>query len=93
MGFAVHGLAEPIVDPILALMEVLTLMSAPPMAVIMAAIHDLKRTRQRESWVRGHIRRRGLFSRRAGNPPGRRVPAQPQNRPVASRRILREGTH
>jgi hypothetical protein len=40
IGFAVHGLAEPIVDPILAIMEVLTLTSAPPMVVIMAAIHD-----------------------------------------------------
>jgi hypothetical protein len=39
-GFAVHGLAEPIVDPILAIMEVLTLMSAPLMVVMMAAIHD-----------------------------------------------------
>jgi hypothetical protein len=39
IGFAVHGLAEPIVDPILAIMEVLTLMSAPPLVVIMAAIH------------------------------------------------------
>jgi hypothetical protein len=39
IGFAVHGFAEPIVDPILAIMEVLTLMSAPPMVVIMAAIH------------------------------------------------------
>jgi hypothetical protein len=41
IGFAVHGLAEPIGDPILAVMEVLTLVSAPPMVVIMAAIHDL----------------------------------------------------
>jgi hypothetical protein len=40
IGFAVHGLAEPIVDPILAIMEVLTLMSAPLMVVMMAAIHD-----------------------------------------------------
>jgi hypothetical protein len=39
IGFSVHGLAEPIVDPILAIMEVLTLMSALPMVVIMAAIH------------------------------------------------------
>lgn len=39
IGFAVHGLSEPIVDPILALMEVLTLLSAPPMVVLMAAIH------------------------------------------------------
>ena len=40
IGFAFHGLAEPIVDPILAIMEVLTLMSAPPMVVLMAAVHD-----------------------------------------------------
>jgi hypothetical protein len=40
IGFAVHGLAAPIVDPILAVMEVLTLMSAPLMVVMMAAVHD-----------------------------------------------------
>jgi hypothetical protein len=40
MGFAVFGLAEPIRDPILAIMEVLTLMSAVPMVVIMAAVHE-----------------------------------------------------
>lgn len=39
IGFAVHGFAEPIVDPILAIMEVLTLISAPPMVVIIASIH------------------------------------------------------
>jgi hypothetical protein len=40
IGFAVHGIAEPIVDPILATMEVLTLISALPLVVLMAAIHD-----------------------------------------------------
>ena len=40
IGFAVHGLAEPIVDPILAIMEALTLLSAPLLVVLMAAIHD-----------------------------------------------------
>lgn len=40
IGFAAHGLAAPMVDPILAVMEVLTLMSAPPMVVMMAAVHD-----------------------------------------------------
>jgi hypothetical protein len=39
IGFAVHGFAEPIVDPILAVMEVLTLMSAPLIVVMIAAIH------------------------------------------------------
>ncbi len=39
IGFSVHGFTEPIVDPILAMMEVLTLLSAPPMVVLMAAIH------------------------------------------------------
>lgn len=38
-GFAVHGLSEPIVDPILAVMEVLTVLSALPMVVLMAAVH------------------------------------------------------
>lgn len=39
LGFAVHGLSEPIVDPLLAIMEVLTLVSAPLLVVMMAAIH------------------------------------------------------
>ena len=40
-GFAVHGLSEPIVDPILAVMEVLTVLSALPMVVLMAAVHSV----------------------------------------------------
>jgi hypothetical protein len=40
IGFSVHGLEQPIVDPILAVMEILTLLSAPPLVVLMAAIHD-----------------------------------------------------
>jgi hypothetical protein len=39
VGFARHGLAEPIVDPVLAIMEVLTLVSAPLLIVMMAAVH------------------------------------------------------
>lgn len=39
-GFARHGLNEPIVDPVLAVMEVLTLLSAPPLVTLMAAIHE-----------------------------------------------------
>jgi hypothetical protein len=39
IGFAVHGLSEPIVDPLLAVMEVLTLISAPLLVVMMAAVH------------------------------------------------------
>jgi hypothetical protein len=39
-GVAIHGLSEPIADPVLAIMEVLTLVSAPPMVVVMAAIHQ-----------------------------------------------------
>jgi hypothetical protein len=39
-GFARHGLREPITDPILALMEILTLASAPAIVTLMAAIHD-----------------------------------------------------
>jgi hypothetical protein len=39
VGFAEHGLAEPIVDPVLARMEVLTLISAPLLIVMMAAVH------------------------------------------------------
>ncbi len=40
IGFTVYGLNEPIADPILAVMEVLTLISAPFIVVMMAAIHD-----------------------------------------------------
>jgi hypothetical protein len=39
-GFARYGLSEPIADPVLAVMEVLTLLSAPPLVTLMAAIHD-----------------------------------------------------
>jgi hypothetical protein len=39
-GFTRHGLREPIGDPVLAVMELLTLLSAPPIVVLMAAVHD-----------------------------------------------------
>jgi hypothetical protein len=39
IGVALHGLTQPIVDPILAMMEVLTLLSVPPMVVLVAAIY------------------------------------------------------
>jgi hypothetical protein len=38
MGFARHGLSEPIRDPILAIMEVLTLLSAGPLVSLTVAI-------------------------------------------------------
>ena len=43
-GFARVGFDEPIGDPVLAVMEVLTLLSAPPMVVAMAAVHDCAAT-------------------------------------------------
>lgn len=39
-GVARSGLDQPIVDPVLAVMEVLTLLSAPLMVVAMAAVHS-----------------------------------------------------
>lgn len=39
-GFARHGWNEPIVDPVLEVMEVLTLLSAPAVVILMAAVHD-----------------------------------------------------
>ncbi len=39
-GFARHGLSEPIGDPILAVMEVLTIVSSLALVVMMAALHD-----------------------------------------------------
>jgi hypothetical protein len=39
-GLARHGLREPITDPILAIMEGLTLASAPAIVTLMAAIHE-----------------------------------------------------
>jgi hypothetical protein len=39
MAVSVHGLTAPIVDPILAVMEVLTLISAPLMVIVFSAIH------------------------------------------------------
>ncbi len=40
VGVARHGLREPIQDPVLAAMEVLTLLSAPPVVVLIAALLD-----------------------------------------------------
>ena len=39
IGFAVYGLSAPIVDPVFAIMEILTLVSAPLLLVMMAAVH------------------------------------------------------
>ena len=39
IGFATRGLSAPIADPLLAIMEMLTLIAAPFMLVMMAAIH------------------------------------------------------
>lgn len=39
VGFASAGFAKPIVDPILAVMEILTLLSAPVLVVLMAGVH------------------------------------------------------
>ena len=38
LGFARHGLSEPITDPILAVMELLTLASAQPLVLLVTAI-------------------------------------------------------
>jgi hypothetical protein len=38
-GLASAGFAKPIVDPVLAVMEILTLLSAPILVVLMAAVH------------------------------------------------------
>jgi hypothetical protein len=39
-GFARHGLQEPITDPVLAIMEVLTFLAGPAIVILMAAIHE-----------------------------------------------------
>jgi hypothetical protein len=39
IAVSIHGLTAPIVDPILAVMEVLTLISAPLMVIVISAIH------------------------------------------------------
>jgi hypothetical protein len=39
IGFTTRGLSAPIVDPLLAVMEILTLIAAPLLLVMMAAIH------------------------------------------------------
>jgi hypothetical protein len=39
VGFITAGFAEPILDPVLAVMEILTLLSAPILVVLMAAVH------------------------------------------------------
>ncbi|MEO7359325.1 MAG: hypothetical protein ABI120_03290 [Gemmatimonadaceae bacterium] len=40
IGFAVFGLSKPIVDPLLAIMEVLTMVSALLLLVMMSAVHS-----------------------------------------------------
>jgi hypothetical protein len=40
VGLASAGLTKPIVDPVLAVMEVLTLLSAPLIVIMMAAVHS-----------------------------------------------------
>jgi hypothetical protein len=47
VGFASAGLAKPIVDPVLAVMEILTLLSAPILVVLMAAVHAYAEPRHR----------------------------------------------
>lgn len=39
VGFTTRGLSAPIVDPLLAIMEVLTMIAAPLLLMVMAAIH------------------------------------------------------
>lgn len=39
-GFVRHGFREPIADPVLAIMEILTLLSAVPLVTLMASIQD-----------------------------------------------------
>lgn len=39
IGFTTRGLSAPIVDPLLAIMEILTLIAAPLMLVMMVAIY------------------------------------------------------
>jgi hypothetical protein len=39
VGFTTVGFAKPILDPLLAVMEILTLLSAPILVVLMAAVH------------------------------------------------------
>jgi hypothetical protein len=39
-GIAIHGLREPITDPVLAVMELLTILSSLPIVTLMAAVHE-----------------------------------------------------
>jgi hypothetical protein len=43
VGFSSAGFAKPIVDPVLAVMEMLTLVSAPMLVVLIAAVHAYAR--------------------------------------------------
>jgi len=40
VGFARHGFREPMADPVLAIMEILTLLSTVPLVTLMASIQD-----------------------------------------------------
>lgn len=46
-GVAAVGLEDPIVDPILAVMEILTLLSAPLVVILLAAIHGYASPRRK----------------------------------------------
>ena len=68
IGFTTRGLSAPIVDPLLAVMEVLTLIAAPLMLVMMAAIHGRARDERKTvssiaAATRGRIRLRRSSSR------------------------------
>ena len=50
IGMARHGLSEPIGDPILAIMEVLTIMSALPLLALFVALHAASAP-ERKPWA------------------------------------------
>src|SRR5688572_25235765 len=47
VGMAIHGLRRPIGDPVLAIMEIITLLLAPAIVALMVAVHCLTQPEER----------------------------------------------
>lgn len=55
VGFASAGFAKAILDPVLAVMEILTLVPAPILVVLMAAVHAYAPPEYRAAWSRSPL--------------------------------------
>ena len=92
-GMAFHGLSEPIADPILAVMEVLTLVSAPPMVILMAAIHAQAPPDRRVCGLIALAFTIVFAGTTSAVPPGEKTAYSPLSRDVACTRLRKPVTY